>query len=150
MRLTSSGPDETESIGRRLGSRLKAGDVVALIGELGAGKTTMVKGIASAFGIPGRDVTSASFTVIAEYPGTPTFNHVDLYRIRGGEELEGTGFWDCLDAGGVTVIEWAENIGHVLEGAITVKLKYSGDDRREIEIEGLDEKDRNYLQTGTA
>jgi tRNA threonylcarbamoyladenosine biosynthesis protein TsaE len=150
MRLTSRGPAETGAIGRRLGSRLRPGDVVALIGDLGAGKTTMVKGIASAFGIPERDVTSASFTVIAEYPGTPVFHHVDLYRINGDEELAGTGFWDCLDAGGVTVIEWAEKIGHALKGAITVKLNYAGDERREIDIEGLDEEYRDYLQTGKA
>jgi len=149
VRLTSSSPEETEAIGARIGSRLKAGDVVALYGDLGAGKTTLIKGIASAFGISPRDVTSASFTIIAEYPGSPAFHHVDLYRIRDEEDLEGTGFWECLGSG-VTVIEWAEKAGGALKEAISVRLHRKDEQTREIQIEGLDEEDRDYLQTGKA
>ena len=82
MKLVSNDPDETEQAGYELGKRLKAGDVVALYGDLGTGKTTMVKGIARAFGIAGRDVTSASFTIIAEYYSYPAFFHFDLFRVE--------------------------------------------------------------------
>ncbi|MEW6602915.1 MAG: tRNA (adenosine(37)-N6)-threonylcarbamoyltransferase complex ATPase subunit type 1 TsaE, partial [Nitrospirota bacterium] len=73
MKLQSESDAETRAIGRRLGGQLKKGDVVCLYGELGAGKTTMVKGIASAFGINERDITSASFTIIAEYNANVPF-----------------------------------------------------------------------------
>ncbi len=151
VKLVSSSADETEEIGFRLAGVLKAGDVVALYGDLGAGKTTMVRGIARAFGIDPRDVTSASFTIVAEYPGARPFYHIDLYRIGSEEELEQTGFWECLGGSGVSVIEWPEKIGEaVLDKAIRVRLRHKGNDMREIVIEGLDEKDRHHLQTGKA
>ncbi len=146
MRLKSSSPSETEEIGQRLGKGLKAGDVVCLYGDLGAGKTTMVKGIASSFGISGRDVTSASFTVIAEYPVIPPFYHIDLYRIGSLDDLESTGLWDVIGGEGISVIEWSENLGNEYKkDVIKVFLKESGAAIREIVIEGIDEKTWNNL-----
>ena len=81
MRLQSKNEIETLHFGQRLGKKLKPGDIVCLYGELGAGKTTVTKGIASAFGIKERDITSASFTIIAEYDNDIPFYHIDLYRI---------------------------------------------------------------------
>ena len=145
MKLNSDGPARTEEIGYELGKRLKAGDTVALFGDLGSGKTTLTRGIARAFGISGRDVTSASFTIIAEYPGEPPFFHIDLYRIENEEDLEGAGVWDCLGRDSVAVVEWADKLGGGLGNCIRVELANRGDDRREISIEGLDEEDRNNL-----
>lgn len=145
MKLVSNDPDETEQAGYVLGKRLKAGDVVALYGDLGTGKTTMVKGIARAFGIAGRDVTSASFTIIAEHDTVPAFFHIDLYRVEKDEDVDGTGIWDCLGRDSVAVIEWAEKLGASAEDFIRVRLKDIGDNRREIYIEGLNEEDRHNL-----
>ena len=142
----SSSAEETEEIGRRLGRMLKAGDVVGLRGDLGSGKTTMVKGIAGAFGIERRDVASASFTIISEYEGSPPFYHIDLYRVAEGEDLDNTGVWECAVGGSVCVIEWAERLGrHALPNYIEVTIEDQGKDVREIRIDGIDEKDWNNL-----
>jgi tRNA threonylcarbamoyladenosine biosynthesis protein TsaE len=146
VRLTSASPEETEAVGLRLGKLLKEGDVVGLYGELGTGKTTMVRGIAAAFGVDRRDVTSASFTIVAEYPGRHLFFHVDLYRLEKEEDLDAAGIWDCIGGEGIAVIEWAERLGgEQIEGMIRVRLVDRGDGHREISIEGLNEEDWNHL-----
>lgn len=146
MKLLSSSSEETEEIGYRLGRLLKAGDVVGLYGDLGSGKTTMVKGIARAFGIDRRDVTSASFTVIAEYRTDPPFFHIDLYRVGEGEDLDNTGIWEYVGKGSVSVIEWAERLGSSADdGYIRVRIESGERDCREISIEGIDEKDWDNL-----
>jgi tRNA threonylcarbamoyladenosine biosynthesis protein TsaE len=146
VKLTSGSPEESEAVGLRLGKLLKAGAVVGLYGDLGTGKTTMVRGIAAAFGIDRSDVTSASFTIIAEYPGRHPFFHIDLYRIEREEDLDATGIWDCIGKEGVTVIEWAERLGEArISGMIRVEIADRGDGLREIAIEGLNEKDWNNL-----
>lgn len=128
---------ETKEIGRRLGKRLKAGDVVCLYGELGTGKTTMVKGIASVVGINERDITSASFTIIAEYKGTPPFYHIDLYRVEP-DGVADIGLQEYLGREGISVIEWAERAeDEIPDGSIKVWFSYTGDNSREIEIEGI-------------
>jgi len=137
MKLLSSSQAETKDIGRRIGQKLKKGDVVCLYGELGAGKTTLVKGIASAFGIRERDITSASFTIIAEYDADVPFYHIDLYRLVSGD-IEEIGLQEYLGGDGISVIEWAERAGQAIpEKHISVNLNYSGEDVREIEIEGI-------------
>jgi tRNA threonylcarbamoyladenosine biosynthesis protein TsaE len=146
LKVFSSSSEETEETGYRLGRMLKAGDVVGLYGDLGAGKTTMVRGIARAFGIERHDVTSASFTIIAEYPGSPPFFHIDLYRIAEGEDLDNTGIWECIGNGSVAVIEWAERLGRPpARDYIKVIIEDGGKDVREITIEGIDEKDWDNL-----
>lgn len=138
MILHSNSDSDTKEIGRRLGSKLKKGDVVSLYGDLGAGKTTMAKGIASAFGIQERDVTSPSFTIIVEYESEIPFNHIDLYRLSGSDASE-LGLHEYLGSDAVSVVEWAERAEDELpDDAIKVRLRYSGDESREIEIEGMD------------
>lgn len=146
MKLISRNSDETEAIGFKIGKILKAGDVVGLYGELGAGKTTMVKGIARAFGIDRRDVTSASFTIIAEYQSSTPFFHIDLYRISGNDDLYGTGISDCITDDSVSVIEWAEKAEEILpDDAVKVMMNDRGSDCREISIEGINEEDWDNL-----
>ncbi len=137
MKLQSNSDAETREIGHRLGEHLRQGDVVCLYGELGAGKTTMVKGIASAFGINERDITSASFTIIAEYDISVPFYHIDLYRISPDEVSE-LGLQEYLGADGIAVIEWAERAeGEIPEQSILVIMHHKEDNTREIEIKGI-------------
>ncbi|MEW6001764.1 MAG: tRNA (adenosine(37)-N6)-threonylcarbamoyltransferase complex ATPase subunit type 1 TsaE [Nitrospirota bacterium] len=139
-------PDETKDIGFRLGKLLKPGDVVALYGELGSGKTTMIKGIARALGIEERDIVSASFTLITEYNTTPPFSHIDLYRIEEKTDLDQLGLWDHIGGEGISVIEWAEKAEEGLpENVIRVRLKSLNENMREITVEAGDEKDWNNL-----
>lgn len=146
MKVISSSPEATEEIGFKIGKKLRAGDIVQLYGGLGTGKTTMVKGIARALGIDRKDITSASFTIIVEYPSTPTFFHIDLYRTAGGAELDSTGIWDCIGNHSISVIEWAEHAEDGLpEDSLKVSIEDIGSDNREIIIEGRDEKNWNYL-----
>jgi tRNA threonylcarbamoyladenosine biosynthesis protein TsaE len=146
VKFVSRSSEETEEAGYRLGRMLKAGDVVGLYGDLGSGKTTMVKGIARAFGIDRRDVTSASFTIIAEYHSVPPFFHIDLYRVAEGEDLDNTGIWECMGGRSVCVVEWAERLGKPpLTDYIKVEIGNGERDVREITIEGIDEKDWNNL-----
>jgi tRNA threonylcarbamoyladenosine biosynthesis protein TsaE len=145
-KYTSNSPDETKDIGFSLGNLLKKGDIVGLYGELGAGKTTMAKGIARAFGIDEKEVVSASFTIIAEYDSTPPFTHIDLYRIENEAELTELGLWDTIGGNSVSVIEWAERTGAGFQHEmIRVTLKSVRENMREIEVEGIDEKNRDNM-----
>lgn len=140
MRFRSDSPEGTEEIGQKIGRCLRSGDIVCLYGDLGTGKTTLVKGIASAFGIPSRDITSASFTVIAEYPVDPFFYHIDLYRIKNRDDLDSTGVWDLIGGDSISVIEWAENLGEITgQGRDIIKIWLSdcGGNAREIITEGI-------------
>lgn len=146
MRLISRSPDDTEEVGFRLGRLLKAGDVVGMFGDLGSGKTTMIKGIARALGIDKREITSASFTIIAEYHAGCPFYHTDLYRIEKDEDIDNTGIWDCIRDDSITVIEWAEKLKETLPAkAIKVNINDTCNDTREISIEGIHEEDWNNL-----
>ncbi len=138
MKLQSKSEAETKDIGYRIGKRLKRGDVVCLYGDLGTGKTTMVKGIASALGINERDITSASFTIIAEYDVGWPFYHIDLYRLTPDQVPE-LGLHEYLDSDGISVIEWADHAGgEVPDTSIRVSLNYKEENLREIEIRGME------------
>lgn len=147
LKIITKSPSETEGIGFRLGRFLKMqrDATVCLYGDLGAGKTTLVKGIASAFGIPERDIGSASFVIVAEYETTPPFYHIDLYRIEQEEEIDNLGIWEYIGLGGITVIEWAERLPELPEDAIKVKINYVDDNKREIILEGINEESWNNL-----
>ena len=146
IRYTSRSPEETRNVGVRLGKLLKAGDIVGLFGDLGAGKTTLAKGIAKAFGIDERDIVSASFTFITEYDTAPPFVHIDLYRVENDTELAELGLWSHIRDDSVSVIEWAEKAEAELssENIIRVSLKYKNQDIREMIIEGIHEKDWDH------
>ena len=148
-RFVSASAEDTKGIGRRLGGLVRSAGsgTVCLYGELGAGKTTFIKGFASAFGLAERDIGSASFVIVAEYETTPPFYHVDLYRIEGEEALDQVGIWDYLETGGVAVIEWSERLGQAPEGAVKVSIGYAGENSREISVEGVGEEDWNNMQS---
>jgi tRNA threonylcarbamoyladenosine biosynthesis protein TsaE len=137
--LISKSPAETVRFGRILGEGLQAGDVVALTGELGSGKTCLTQGIAGGLGVPENYViTSPTFTLINEYPGREAaLIHVDLYRLQGAADLADTGFEEYLSGGGVMVIEWAERIPEAVpDGAVCVALTYVEENVRKLELSG--------------
>jgi tRNA threonylcarbamoyladenosine biosynthesis protein TsaE len=133
-RIETHSPEETIEFGRRLATELRAGDVVALTGELGAGKTCLVKGIAFGLGIA-QEITSPTFTIIHEYRGVllPLY-HIDLYRLDSTQEVIAVGIEEYLPGDGVTVIEWAEKIGALLpEHTKRVRMEVVGENARRIE-----------------
>ncbi|HSW64761.1 MAG TPA: tRNA (adenosine(37)-N6)-threonylcarbamoyltransferase complex ATPase subunit type 1 TsaE [Dissulfurispiraceae bacterium] len=136
-RIVTTTPEETQECGRLLGSKLLAlrrGATVCLAGDLGAGKTVFVKGLASAVGIPPRDVGSASFVLVAEYDTTPLFVHIDLYRIERSADLEALGIWDYIGGEAIVVIEWAERLNELPDGALDIRIKQLSEAEREIFI----------------
>ncbi len=129
------GEGQTETLGRALGALLRAGDVLALLGDLGSGKTTLTRGIARGLGIDERYyITSPTFTLVNEYPGTLTLYHVDLYRLRGGLDTMELGLDDCFESGGVAVVEWAERLSETALPEIAVRIR----------IDIVDETDRRF------
>ena len=113
--VLSDSVERTVGLGERLGKLLEAGDVVALVGPLGAGKTWFVKGIAAGMGVADvRQVRSPTFVLVAEYEGRLRLYHVDAYRLSGSEELEALGSRDFIFGDGVTVLEWADRVARGL------------------------------------
>ena len=134
-RLTTTSPEETEAAGAGLGATLGPGDVVALSGELGAGKTVFVQGLARALDVPG-SATSPTFVLVNEYRGRLRVHHVDAYRTGSLAELRDLGLEEMMDGDGVTVIEWAERLEPLLPArAVRVRIAGVGDEPREITIE---------------
>lgn len=111
-RFSSGSPAATHALGEALGRGLRAGDAVLLSGELGAGKTAFVQGLARGLGVPAeRRVASPTFTLVNEHTGRATLYHIDLYRIEEPSELEEMGMRDYFSGRGVAVVEWAERLG---------------------------------------
>ncbi len=127
----TSAPAETEAAGEELGRRLRAGDLVLLKGELGAGKTTFVRGMARGSGSVAA-VASPTFQLARIYPGRLQLAHVDLYRLEKGDELRDLDLEELLDAG-AAVVEWGERIDSPT--AALVSIEHLGGDRRRIRFE---------------
>ena len=130
--LTTS-EEETSAAGERLAARLEAGDVVLLYGDLGAGKTAFVRGLAQGLGAPAADVSSPTFTLVQEYRGQVTLYHVDLYRLEP-KEVDDLGLDELVLGDGVVAIEWAERWTGRPDDVWDVRLEDVGDERRRISI----------------
>lgn len=129
----SSSEEETTAIGERVGGSLKAGDVVLLYGDLGAGKTAFTRGLARGLGASADEVTSPTFTLVQEYRGRLTLYHVDLYRLEESE-VDDLGLEELILGDGVVAIEWAERWRGRPDGVIEVRLEHAGEDQRRITI----------------
>ncbi len=135
--VTTSSPEETLALGRRLAAELEAPALVLLYGELGTGKTTLVKGIVSGLGVANEEeVTSPSFVFVHAYHNHRRVYHVDLYRIEQATELETLGLDDLLAEQAVVLVEWAERLRlPALQPALRVHLRALGEEQRCIRVE---------------
>lgn len=137
IQITTNSPEETIALGERIGARLKGGDCVAYKGGLGAGKTTITRGISIGMGL-GDEVTSPTFALVNEYRGKGiSLCHIDMYRITSPGDLETTGFYDYMDEDTVLAVEWSENIADELPDNSVV-----------IEIQRIDDNTRKFIITG--
>lgn len=133
MKYLSDSAEETIKIGKSFAEKLKKGTVVLLDGEMGAGKTVFVKGMALGLGIKSL-VTSPTYAYMNDFDGI--LYHYDCYRLSSGEDAESLGLTDYFYAGGICVVEWSENIADVIpDGAVRVTIEKTGEEQRSIEIE---------------
>jgi len=141
MILKSNSVTETESIGESVANYIKPGMVIAMRGDLGAGKTAFVRGLARGMGLRAR-VTSPTFAIVNEYLGEIPLYHFDMYRLTSAEDLFDIGWEDYIRSGGVCVVEWSEIVEEAIpEDAVSVTIRHMGETEREITIEGLEEGD---------
>jgi len=137
--MITQGAEETVKLGKGLAKRLRKGDVVALCGDLGSGKTTFTKGIGKGLGVKdARRINSPTFVLIKEYEARIPLYHLDLYRLDGLKDIEDIAVEEYMYGDGVTVVEWAEKAKKILpKKHIVVKFEIKGEQEREIRIEDL-------------
>ena len=139
--FTTHSEHETFALGRTLAVSLQPGTFVLLHGDLGAGKTAFVRGMAAGLGAPPEDVSSPTFVLMQHYKGRIPLVHVDLYRLETGAAVDDLGLEE-MASGAVVAIEWAERLPRALEGSVTVKIGDLGNDNRLITVENLTYSDR--------
>jgi tRNA threonylcarbamoyladenosine biosynthesis protein TsaE len=133
----TSSPEETLELGKRVGEGLKAGDVIALVGELGTGKTLFTQGLVQGLGVKGY-VKSPSFALVNKYEGRLSVYHLDLYRLGDVNEIYELGIEEYLYGDGVCIIEWAEKAYSLLpEKYILIKFFYTSENNRKIEVQHI-------------
>ena len=138
----SDSPGQTIELGRRLGMQLRGGEVIALCGPLGSGKTHLIKGIAMGAGADdGENVNSPTFVIVNEYEGRLHIYHIDAYRLNSVSEFEMLGFDDFCTPGSVVLIEWADKVEVALQALDTIRiaLEHAGETSRTIHIKNIPE-----------
>ena len=138
--ITTESAEQTIELGAAIGRQLKGGEVIALVGPLGSGKTHLIKGIAAGTGAKDRkEVNSPTFVIINEYHGRLSIYHIDAYRIGSTAEFEMLGFDDLLNPESIVVLEWADKVEDVIAETrpIRIELRHKGRNRRSIEIRDL-------------
>lgn len=142
IQITTNSAEETFILAGKIGRKLRGGDILALSGELGSGKTCFTGGLASGLGVDSRyKVTSPTFTLINEYPAQIKLYHFDVYRLNNYSDLDDIGYEEYFSGKGVVVIEWAEKVAEIIpESAIFIHFEYIDENRRKITIKGLQDK----------
>lgn len=126
---------ETSSLAEALAAGFRGGEVVLLTGDLGAGKTAFVKGLARGLGVDPGEVVSPTFVLLTRYPGRLTLHHADLYRLAGGGDEREIGLEELPGPDGVLAVEWAERLGGTpWPGALQVSLEHAGGDDRQVTV----------------
>ncbi len=146
LRRATSSPAATRALGVRLGAAAVAGDVIALVGPLGAGKTELARGIARGLGVD-EPVTSPTFVLVAEHAGRVQLFHVDCYRLAGAADALAAGILDERSAEGVTVVEWADRIEAALPpGRLEITIDGAGDEPRALDLRATDARHARLLE----
>lgn len=132
-------PEETQILGEKLGKTLKQGDVIALVGDLGTGKTCLTQGIARGVGIaPDAVVNSPSYILINEYDGEIPIYHIDLYRLENSEEIADLGLSEYIEGDGICIIEWAERMAALLpDTSIKIYIEVRESTSQDLEDENI-------------
>jgi len=134
--VVSHGEADTAQLAREIAERFRGGEVVLLTGELGAGKTAFVRGLARGLGADPDEVASPTFVLLTAYPGRLTLHHADLYRLRGDGDERELGLEELPGPRGVLAVEWAERLRDTpWPNALRVSLSHAGDDERLIRVE---------------
>jgi len=142
--VETADPAETRALAARLATVARPGDLVALLGDLGAGKTEFAKGFGAGLGVS-EMISSPSFVLMAEHPGRVPLFHLDLYRLDGPDIVISDGLLDEREAEGVTLVEWADRLGRALPSArLDVHIEILADDRRRISVRATDARFRRY------
>lgn len=140
IEITSESAEKTIEFGRKIGSQLKGGEVLAICGQLGSGKTHLIKGIAAGAGAENsNNVNSPTFVLVNEYKGRLDVYHIDAYRLNSASEFEMLGFDDFCYPQSVVLIEWADRVKSVLQqiDCIQVELSHAGQTKRKIHITNM-------------
>jgi tRNA threonylcarbamoyladenosine biosynthesis protein TsaE len=139
IQIISNSEAQTFEIARHIGEKAKGGDLFALSGELGSGKTCFTKGLGSGLGVSDKyQITSPTFTLINEYPARCKLFHFDVYRLSSYSELEDLGYDEYISCDGIVVIEWAEKIAKIIpEFSIFINFEYVNENSRRMTIRGL-------------
>jgi tRNA threonylcarbamoyladenosine biosynthesis protein TsaE len=138
--ITSTSVEQTIELGRKLGKQFQGGEIIALIGQLGTGKTHLIKGIALGLEVTNHDaVTSPTFTLINEYEGRLPLYHIDAYRLDSASQLEAIGFDEICSPPMIVVVEWADRVQALIESynPIWIHLEHRGETERQIKISNL-------------
>lgn len=136
LEIISKSVTDTENAGAAFAKSLKPGSVVAMYGDLGAGKTAFVRGMASGLNSASR-VTSPTFTIVNEYDGDIELFHFDMYRLNSADELFDIGWEDYLRCDGICVVEWSENVSDVFDGTeVSVTIEKLSDSERKLILDG--------------
>jgi tRNA threonylcarbamoyladenosine biosynthesis protein TsaE len=148
MKIKTNSEKQTRQLGRRIGQLAAGGLVIALFGDLGAGKTVFVQGLARGLRIPeDTPIASPTYTLINEYPGVFRFYHVDLYRISDAAELEEIGFSDIFSDDGVVAVEWAERCAQDLpEDRLEIHIEAAGGEYRTLTLHAGGQRSGDLLQ----
>ncbi len=145
--FSSSSPAETRALGEALGRVLQDGDFVGLVGELGAGKTELARGVARGVGLRDEDVTSPTFSIVHQHHGRIVLTHADLYRLTGPADLDGTGFHELRDGPGATLVEWVDRVpGAAPPDALRILLEEPAEDTRALVVNASGPRSERLLE----
>jgi len=150
--LTLVSPSQAEHFGATLGSWLQGGEMIALVGELGCGKPTFVRGVALGAGLDPHVVSSPTFTFIQEYPGHLSLVHVDLYRLEKSTELADTGLSEYLNGGFVVLIEWADRLpaAWLPDDYLSIHFLHAGKNTRRVRVRACGPQSHGLLDAITS
>lgn len=149
MRFESKSVKETLNIGKKIAKNLSAGDIICLFGELGSGKTVLVKGVASGLGIKKEKISSPTFVLIRQHKteNSLAFYHFDLYRLRGCADVASLGYEEFFYGQGISIIEWADRLGQLMpKECLKIKLSVKTETSRLIEFSYLGSRGKKLME----